>query len=264
MKKLKCILIDDEPRNLELLNYYIEKYCPDLQIEAIFSKRAIAEDYLKDESKCSVIDIIFLDLILDQGTGFDLLDQIDYAHLHIIICTAHDEFALKAIQYEVVDYLLKPIEIQDLQQTIVKIKNKQKQEGKQIYDAEAISKFSSNAYEFDKSVIIKNKNAIELVLPKDIVFIEASYSDGAKSAVIMLDESVKPCSLVLSKIEGILDPNIFYRLNRSHIVNLREISKIERGINYVCVMSNGFKLPLPRDKYKSLLMQIEKLFGMSI
>ena len=64
-------------------------------------------------------------MILDQGTGFDLLDQIDYAHLHITICTAHDEFALKAIQYEVVDYLLKPIEIQDLQQTIVKIKNKQ-------------------------------------------------------------------------------------------------------------------------------------------
>lgn len=145
MKKLKCILIDDELRNLELLNYYIEKYCPDLQIEAIFSKRAIAEDYLKDESKCSVIDIIFLDLILDQGTGFDLLDQIDYAHLHIIICTAHDEFALK------------PIEIQDSQQTIVKIKNKQKQEGKQIYDAEAISKFSSNAYEFDKSVNYKKQ-----------------------------------------------------------------------------------------------------------
>ena len=66
-------------------------------------------------------------MILDQGTGFDLLDQIDYTHLHIIICTAHDEFALKAIQNEVVDYLLKPIEIQDLQQTIVKIKNKQKQ-----------------------------------------------------------------------------------------------------------------------------------------
>ena len=101
-------------------------------------------------------------------------------------------------------------------------------------------------------------------MSKDIVFIEASYSDGGESAVVMRDESVKPCSLVLSKIEGILDPNIFYRLNRSHIVNLREISKIERCINYVCVMSNGFKLPLPRDKYKSLLMQIEKLFGMSI
>ena len=264
MKKLKCVLIDDEPRNLELLTYYIEKYCKDLHIEAAFSKRVEAEDYLKDENKRSAIDILFLDLILDEGTGFDLLDQIDYSDLHIVICTAHDEFALKAIQYEVVDYLLKPIEIQDLQQTIEKIKSKHKQEEKPLYDAEAILNFSTNGYELDKPVIIKNKNAIELVLSKDIVFIEASYSEGSKSAVVMRDEYVKPCSLVLSKIEGILDSNTFYRLNRSHIVNIREISKIERGINYFCVMSNGFKLPLPRDKYKNLLLQIEKLFGMSI
>ena len=122
MKKLKCILIDDEPWNLELLTYYIEKYCADLQIEAAFSKRVEAEKYLKDKNNRSAVDILFLDLILDEGTGFDLLDQIDFAHLHIVICTAHDEFALKAIQYEVVDYLLKPIEIQDLQNTIEKIK----------------------------------------------------------------------------------------------------------------------------------------------
>ena len=128
MKKLKCVLIDDEPRNLELLSYHIGKYCTDLHIEAAFSKRADAEDYLKDENKSSAINILFLDLILDEGTGFDLLDQIDYAHLNIVICTAHDEFAFKAIQYEVVDYLLKPIEIQDLQNTIEKIKSKHKQE----------------------------------------------------------------------------------------------------------------------------------------
>ena len=257
-------MIDDEPRNLELLTYYIEKYCADLQIEAAFSKRVEAEKYLKDENNRSAVDILFLDLILDEGTGFDLLDQIDFAHLHIVICTAHDEFALKAIQYEVVDYLLKPIEIQDLQNTIEKIKSKHKQEEKSLFDAEAISKFSTNGFELDKPVIIKNKNAIELVLSKGIVFIEASCSEGSKSAVIMLDKSVKPCSLVLSKIESILDSNIFYRLSRSHIVNVREISKIERSMNYVCVMSNGFKLPLPRDKNKNLLMQIEKLFGMSI
>ena len=257
-------MIDDEPRNLELLTYYIEKYCPDLQIDAAFSERSKAEVYLKDKDNRSAVDILFLDLILDEGTGFDLLDQMDYADIHIVICTAHDEFALKAIQYEVVDYLLKPIEIQDLQQTIDKIKDKLKHDEKQVYDAEALSKFSNNGYGLDKPVIIKNKNAIELVSSKDIVFIEASYSEGSKSAVVMRDESVKPCSLVLNKIEGILDSNIFYRLNRSHIVNLREISKIERGMSFVCVMSNGFKLPLPRDKYKNLLSQIEKLFGTSI
>jgi DNA-binding LytR/AlgR family response regulator len=78
MKKLKCVLIDDESRNLELLTYYIEKYFKDLHIEAAFSKRAEAEDYLKDENKRSAVDILFPDLILDEDTGFDLLDQIDY------------------------------------------------------------------------------------------------------------------------------------------------------------------------------------------
>lgn len=65
MKKLKCVLIDDEPRNLELLTYYIGKYYNDLNIEATFSKRVEAEDFLKDENKRSTIDILFLNLILD-------------------------------------------------------------------------------------------------------------------------------------------------------------------------------------------------------
>ena len=168
MKKLKCILIDDEPRNIELLTYYIEKYCPDLQIEAAFSESAMAEDYLKDEDKRSAVDILFLDLILDEGTGFDLLDQIDYADLHIVICTAHDEFALKAIQYEVVDYLLKPIEIKDLQQTIAKIKDKHKQDEKPLYDAKAISKFSPNVMSLTSPSSSKTKMLLSLYCPKTL------------------------------------------------------------------------------------------------
>lgn len=73
-------------------------------------------------------------MILDEGTGFDILDNIDYSDIHIVICTAHDEFALKAIQYEVVDYLMKPIEIQDLQNTIDKIIEKDKKNEKPTYD----------------------------------------------------------------------------------------------------------------------------------
>ena len=231
---------------------------------APFLKKKVALQYLEDQANLSELDIIFLDMVLDEGTGFDILDHIDYSDIHIVICTAHDEFALKAIQYEVVDYLMKPIEIQDLQNTIDKIIEKDKKNEKPTYDSNAISKFSNANLSLDKPVLIKNKNSIEIVYSKDIVFIEASYSEGGKSAVVMRDESVKPCSVVLNKIEDILDPNVFYRLNRSHIVNLHEISKIERGLSYVCVISNGFKLPIPRNKYKNLLNKIESLFGMAI
>lgn len=162
-------------------------------------------------------------MILDEGTGFDILDNIDYSDIHIVICTAHDEFDLKAIQYEVVDYLMKPIEIQDLQNTIDKIREKDRKNEKPLYDSSAISKFSNANLSLDKPVMIKN--SIDIVYSKDIVFIEASYSEGRKSAVVMRDESVKPCSVVLNKIEDILDPNVFYRLNRSTLLIYTKFQK---------------------------------------
>ena len=109
MKKLNCVIVDDEPRNVKLLSYYIKKYCPELEVYAEFSRRSLAEAYFEDNTT----DVLFLDIVLDDGSGFDLLDNIDHSYVHVVMCTAHDEFALKAIQYEVVDYLLKPIEIQD-------------------------------------------------------------------------------------------------------------------------------------------------------
>ena len=96
-------------------------------------------------------------MVLDEGTGFDILDHIDYSDIHIVICTAHDEFALKAIQYEVIDYLMKPIEIQDLQNTIDKIREKDRKNEKPLYDSSAISKFSKANLSLDKPVLINTK-----------------------------------------------------------------------------------------------------------
>ena len=78
-------------------------------------------------------DILFLNIVLDAGSGFDILDAIDYDEIHVVMCSAHDEFALKAIRYQVTDYLLKPLEIQDLISTVEKIqkrikKHKERQE----------------------------------------------------------------------------------------------------------------------------------------
>lgn len=72
MKKLNCVIVDDEPRNVELLSYYIRKYFPELEIEAEFSRRSLAEAYFEDETT----DILFFDIVLDDGSGFDLLDHI--------------------------------------------------------------------------------------------------------------------------------------------------------------------------------------------
>lgn len=180
------------------------------------------------------------------------------------MCTAHDEFALKAIQYEVVDYLLKPIKIQDLKDTISKIKERVSKSEQSIFEAQVIGRFANNNYTLNQSIPVRHKKEIEFVPVKDIVFIETIYEDGVSTGVVMRDESVRHSSQPLTKIQRILDPDVFYKLNRSFIINIREIARIERLGTYTCIMSNGFRLGIPRGKYKKLLIEIERIFGMSI
>ena len=116
-----------------------------------------------------------MDIVLDDGSGFDLLDNIDYSHLHVVMCTAHGEFALKAIQYEVVDYLLKPVEIQDLQDTVLKIKDRVSKHEQSIFEAKAIGRFANNNYTLHQSIPVRHKKEIEFVPVKDIVLIESIY-----------------------------------------------------------------------------------------
>lgn len=88
--------------------------------------------------------ILFLDIILDSGSGFDILDQIDYDDIRVVMCSAHDEFALKAIRYQVTDYLLKPLEIQDLITTVKKVeKQLKKNKQRQVYDSDNFSSFNN-------------------------------------------------------------------------------------------------------------------------
>ena len=113
---LNAVIVDDEIRNIALLSYCIEKYCPQVSLVASFTKKTKAISHLRNNKP----DILFLNIVLDAGSGFDILDAIDYDEIHVVMCSAHDEFALKAIRYQVTYYLLKPLEIQDLISTVEK------------------------------------------------------------------------------------------------------------------------------------------------
>ena len=102
---LSTVIVDDEARNIALLSHCLEKYCPEISLVASFTKKTKAISHLRNNKP----DILFLNIVLDAGSGFDILDAIDYDEIHVVMCSAHDEFALKAIRYQVTDYLLKPL-----------------------------------------------------------------------------------------------------------------------------------------------------------
>ena len=91
---ITAVIIDDEARNIALFSYYLEKYCPNIILEACFSKKAKAINYLRSKKP----DVLFLDIVLDNGSGFDILDEVGYDDMQVVLCTAHDEFALRAIR----------------------------------------------------------------------------------------------------------------------------------------------------------------------
>ncbi len=256
MKKWNTVIIDDEFKNVELLGYYIEKYCPSLYISAKFTRLKEAERYLHSK----VPDILFLDIILDQGTGFDLLERVIKPSTFVVMCTAHDEFALKAIRYKVEDYLLKPIEIQDLVDTVHKITSKLADSSTQSIPQAK----TENQSIVKEAVSIVKKGGLELVQSDDIIFVEA-VTNGNKTR-LFLSSKIKSIESRdnIGSIEAKLNPDIFFRVNRSTIINIKHIKKIDRNVHYTCIMTKEFRIKIPRAQYKELLVQIEMVFGIKL
>lgn len=117
MKNLTAIIVDDEQKNVDLLFHFIQKYIPEVHV--------LDRCLTYKEALHSIINIqpqlVFLDILLDEKNAFDLLKEVGHLDFQIIFTTAYDEYALKAFQYNTVDYLLKPIVIEDLRKTIDRV-----------------------------------------------------------------------------------------------------------------------------------------------
>ena len=90
---LNAVIVDDEVRNIALLSHCLEKYCPQVSLVASFTKKKKAISHLRNNKP----DILFLDIVLDSGSGFDILEEIDHEDIRVVMCSTHDVFALKAI-----------------------------------------------------------------------------------------------------------------------------------------------------------------------
>jgi two-component system LytT family response regulator len=254
--KYTVAIVDDEHKNLEILAYYIASYCPQLEVVAQLSTRKSAIKYLKANPP----QILFLDIVLDEGSGFDVLDAFDYSQTQIVFCTAHDEYALKAFRYQAHDYQLKPIEIKDLINTADTVIKKINANTYPANDAVGTLKnqFHSGSTK-PKRVKIVRRTKVDFVKADDIVFCQAL--PGSKSEYHTIDDQVLYSNQSLVELNTILDKSIFFKISRSYIINMNHLSEIDKNVSYSCVMSNHARLPITRSKYKELLLKIDEVFN---
>jgi two-component system LytT family response regulator len=256
---ISAVIVDDEARNIALLSHCLEKYCPQVSLVASFTKKKKAISHLRNNKP----DILFLDIVLDSGSGFDILEEIDHEDIRVVMCSAHDEFALKAIRYQVTDYLLKPLEIQDLISTVEKIEKRiAKYKKRQVYDSSHFTSFNNAMPTINQRIAISEKSSVDFVSIDEILCVETH--NGTHKTEIVLKHHAKREHIVVGKplleMEKKLPQSIFFRVSRTSIVNVTAIRTIHRNVQYTLTLTNGYRIQIPRTGYKLLISFMEKIY----
>jgi two-component system LytT family response regulator len=256
--KMKALLVDDEVNNSELLRYFIDKYCPDVKVIGQAEDLEKAREIYTAEAP----NLLFLDIELGQSTnGFELLSYIDPATTAVIFVTAFSEYALQALKHQAVDYLLKPINIEELQQAVMRARTRLRardpQEGLKDMLRETLQGLSAKPEE--DFIAVPYMDKIELLKKKDIQYMASS---GSYSKITTRDNTVYWSSRNLGEYEKILTGSSFIRVHHSYIINIAFLRSIDKTGGWTCVMQDGTLVPISRrkkdDLYSRLNLRLEK------
>jgi two-component system, LytTR family, response regulator len=227
-----ALLVDDEPNNLENLRFMLENDCTGVEIAGVAGSGPEAREWLNDNT----VDVVFLDINMPGENGFEMLEKLHHYQFLLVIVTAYNEYALRAIKASAVDYLLKPININELQQTVEKIK-----QGLQV-------RTQNGSEQALVRELLKNiqgrQQGLKIALPQlggatflEVDTIVSLQADGNYTIIHCKDLQKKVITKTLKDFEEILDDSRFVRIHKSHIVNLayvKEFSTADGGIVKMC------------------------------
>ncbi len=245
---LKAILVDDEPKAIESLLWELENFSDKVEVVGKFTEPERALEFIKNNH----IDCVFLDIEMPTMDGFQFLKNIELKDFAVIITTAYNEYAIKAIKEQAVDYLLKPVDIDDLTQAINKISD-YVYKGDVVSDKlERILKNYNNKSKRKKITISADGKLMFLGI-EDIVFAE---SDGNYTTLHLKDSKDVLLTKKLKQMDELLPEEHFFRIHNSYIVNLDKIKEYIKADGYV-VLEGNYKIPISRQKRSEFLKKVE-------
>lgn len=247
---LRAVIVEDEEKARKNLTALLTEYCP--QVEISGSAGTVAEGVELINNQKPVL--LFLDVKMRGETGFDLLEKFDQLDFEIIFTTAHDEFALRAFKFNAVDYLLKPIKIDELVSAVNRAEQRLSLRNRQDENIRALLAAAKNPGPFEK-IALPTMEGLVFVKLNEIIRCEASdnyttfYLTGNQK--IMVSKTIK-------HFEDLLAPHNFFRVHQSHLINLGHIKKYYRGDGGYLVMADGASVMVARRKKETFLKQFMK------
>jgi two-component system LytT family response regulator len=235
MQKLRSIIVENDPKSLSLLLSLIADYCPEIEIVATTKTIKNATMQIVNQQP----DLVFLDLELDDGLGFDVLYQLPYSKFKTIVISGFYQYALDAFKFGVIHYLLKPVSIKDLRIAIDRVLHPDTIDG--IHKQE--KKLTGNNTSSPKKIQISTNNGIEIINLHDIEYFKA---DGSYTIIHFKNKTSLIASKHLKSFESILTESNFYRVGRSHIINLDCIKVYNKHSGGKITMVSGSSVIVPR------------------
>jgi two-component system LytT family response regulator len=251
--KLITIIIDDEFDAVDFITSIIGEYCPGLQVAGKAHNVKDGVQLIKEVKP----DLLFLDVEMPNGTGFDLLTHFPDKDFDVIFITAFNHYAIKAIKFSAVDYILKPINIHEFIEAVDRVINKRGSNTSR--DNENIEALLENIRSSHPTrLVIPTSDGREYLNPNTIIRIEA---DRSYSWFFINDKRKMLVSKHLKEFQDLLNDRHFFRPHNSHLINLDFVKKYVRHDGGYIEMTDGSQIPISRNRKDLFLAHMAKYTG---
>lgn len=240
---IRAVIVDDEQAIVHGLSTMLRKECPQVTVLGSASNLIDAKELLRSKA----IDLVFLDVKIGSGNGFQLLKELTPVEFQVIFITGYDQYAVEAFRFSAIDYLLKPIDPDELKHSVLK--------AEKVFDAEdAQLRLKNLLYNHqntarNQTIVLKTAEAYHVVRIKEIVRCEAR---GNYTLFHLLNKRNILVSLTLKKFDHMLSKYNFFRCHQSHLVNMDSVIRFEKRDGGSLVLNNGNEIPVSTRRKEQL------------
>ncbi len=246
MIRKRAILVDDETKSRTALSSFLSKYCPTIEIMGEADGVNTGLEVIERQKP----DVLFLDIEMNDGTGFDLLEQLSNVDFEVIFVTAFNQYAIKAFRYSAIDYLLKPVNPEELVQAVTKLSD----DSRISQVEQKLEALMSNRTSIQK-IAIPSMDGIRLENVDNIRYCE---SDNYYTIIHLVSGEKIIVSKTLKEYDKTLSEDGFIRIHQKYLVKISEIKTYSKSDGGFVTLNNGTHLTVSRRKKEELLRAISQ------
>lgn len=248
---IKSIIVDDEHYGRQALQLALEKYCPEVELIAVCKGPEQALKTIRDLHP----QLVFLDVQMPNMSGFDLLEQLAPINFEVIFVTSYDQYAIKAIKFSALDYLLKPLDVDDLIQAVQKAKQYMNQNGGVYRYQSVLNNIQYKTGHIEK-LAVPTLEGIDFFATKDIIY---CHAEGNYTTLYLTEQKNPLISKNLKEFENLLSGSGFCRVHNSYLINMQHVLKYIKGEGGYVILTGDHHVDISRRRKDAFLNLLDKI-----